>query len=153
VEFDRWQGAIPYEDLKVRDEPVFASFADRIRQFIGGTVRDPVLDAFWPRAGHRPAQVGSLGLRVSLARRGVEASWGVSNLELPLSTVCQTDSFLWFVSHLLAQLPRYWEIHNAALTAYRAAHRIRSRHHPVAALTRQDDWLEAPFWVWRASEP
>ena len=70
------------------------------------------------------------------ARREVEASWGVSNLELPLGLLCQTDSFLWFASHLIAQLPRYQEIHNACLAEYRVAHHIRSRHHPVAALAR-----------------
>ena len=75
------------------------------------------------------------------------------NLELPLSTICESDSFLWFASHLLAQLPRYRRVHNAALGEYRAAHGIRSRNHPVAALARQGDWLEAPFWVWRAEQP
>ena len=75
-------------------------------------------------------------MRFSLARRELEASWGVSNLEVPLSEVCQTDGFFWFVSHLLAQLPRYRQVHNDALDEYRAAHRIRSKNHPVAALAR-----------------
>jgi hypothetical protein len=92
-------------------------------------------------------------MRFSLARREIEASWGVSNLELPLGVLCQTHSFLWFASHLIAQLPRYQEVHNTCLAEYRAAHHIRSRHHPVAALTRTDDWLEAPFWAWRAGQP
>jgi hypothetical protein len=153
IEFDRWQGETPYEDLKVRDEPTFATFRDRVRQVLGETVKDPVLGEFWPRALRRRGETDSLGLRFSLARRELEGSWGVSNLEIPYSAVCQTDGFLWFASHLLAQLPRYHEIHNAALAAYRTIHRIRSHHHPVAALTRRDDWLEAPFWVWRASEP
>ncbi len=46
------------------------------------------------------------GLRFSLARRELEASWGVANLEVPLSEVCQTDGFYWFISHLLAHLPQ-----------------------------------------------
>src|SRR5262249_53144289 len=83
----------------------------------------------------------------------LEATWGVSNLEVPLGAVCETDGFLWFVSHLLAQLPRYLQIHNDALDDYRLVHRIRSRNHPVAALVRQGEWLEAPFWVWRKGAP
>ena len=51
-------------------------------------------------------------MRFALARRELEASWGVTNLEVPLSEVCQTDGFYWFVSHLLAQLPRYVRVHN-----------------------------------------
>ena len=77
----------------------------------------------------------------------------MSNLEVPLSEVCQTDGFYWFVSHLLAELPRYLQIHNDALSEYRAIHGIRSRNHPVAALARDGEWLEAPFWIWRARNP
>jgi hypothetical protein len=153
VEFDRWPGEIPYEDWNVRDESMFASFPDRVRRVLDGAAADPLLDDFWPRAAGRRGDVAGVGLRFGLARREIEAAWGVSNLELPLSAVCQTDSFLWFASHLIAQLPRYQAVHNECLARYRAAHHIRSRHHPVAALGRVDDWLEAPFWVWRAGEP
>ncbi len=58
----------------------------------------------------------------------------MTNLELPLGALCQTEGFLWFASHLIAQLPRYQEVHNTCLAEYRAAHHIRSRNHPVAAL-------------------
>jgi hypothetical protein len=153
VEFDRWRGEIPYEDWKVRDESVFETFPRRVHESFEGTVEDPLLDDYWPRALGRRAETDVLGLRFSLARREVEQSWGISNLEIPLGTVCQTDGFLWFASHLIAQLPRYQDVHNACLAEYRAIHRIRSRHHPVAALARRDDWLEAPFWVWRADQP
>ena len=33
-------------------------------------------------------------MRFSLARRELEESWGIANLEVPLSEVCQTDGFL-----------------------------------------------------------
>ena len=136
VEFDEWQGEIPYEDWNVRDESLFASFPDRVHEVLDGAVADPLLDDFWPRVIRRRGEVDAVGLRFSLARREIEAAWGVANLELPLGRLCQTDSFLWFASHLIAQLPRYQEVHNACLAEYRAAHHIRSRHHPVAALTR-----------------
>ena len=85
----------------------------------------------------RRGEADALGLRFALARREIEAEWGVANLEVPLGLVCQTDSFLWFASHLLAQLPRYQQVHNDCLAEYRAAHRIRSRHHP-GRRSRQD---------------
>jgi hypothetical protein len=153
VAFDAWHGEIPYEDWKVRDESSFATFPDRVHAALGGAVGDPLLDDFWPRAARRRGETDTVGLRFSLARREIEASWGVANLELPLGLLCQSDSFLWFASHLIAQLPRYQEVHNACLAEYRAAHQIRSRHHPVPALASQDDWLEAPFWVWRSAQP
>jgi hypothetical protein len=153
VEFDRWPGEVPYEDWNVGDESMFASFPERVREVLTGAVADPLLDDFWPRAIRRRGHVAGVGLRFALARREIEGSWGVSNLEVPLSALCQTDSFLWFASHVIAQLPRYQAIHNECLARYRAAHHIRSRHHPVAALGQEDGWLEAPFWVWRAARP
>ncbi len=153
VEFDRWPGEIPFEDWDVGDESMFASFPDRVGKVLDGAVADPLLADFWGRAVRRRADVRGVGMRFALARREIEAAWGVSNLELPLSSLCETDSFRWFASHLIAQLPRYQAIHNECLARYRAAHHIRSRHHPVAALGRLDDWLEAPFWVWRAGHP
>ncbi len=152
IDYDRWGGETPYEDLRVQDEGLFATFPGRVREFMGDAVAGQVLDDFWPLALARRGETSSLGERFSLARREVEASWGVSNLEVPLSSVCQTDGFSWFVCHLLAQLPRYVQIHNQALEEYRVAHGIRSKNHPVAALQRQGDWLEAPFWVWRRGD-
>jgi hypothetical protein len=153
VAFDEWPGEIPYEDVSVGDEGLFASFAGRTRAALPPTIDDPVLDAFWPHALAARDFTPRTGLRFAIARRAVEQSWGVRNIEAPLSLVCETEGFLWFVSHLLAHLPRFLSIHNAALARYRALYRIRSRHHPVPELGRQDDWLEAPFWVWRASRP
>jgi len=153
VEFDRSWGDVPFEDLAVQDEGLFSTFADRVRQVSGEAVAGSLLDDFWPRVLGRRGEANTAGLRFSLARRELEATWGVCNFEVPLSAVCQTDGFLWFVSHLLAQLPRYQQVHNRALFEYRAAHRIRSRNHPVAALEGQGEWLEAPFWVWRKGQP
>jgi hypothetical protein len=153
VDFDRWGGDIPYEDLRVQDEALFASFADRARGLMRNAVPGSLLDDFWPRALARRREFASPGLRFSLARHEIEGAWGTSNLELPLSAVCQTEGFLWFVCHLLARLPEYLRIHNDALAEYRAAHGIRSKNHPVSALAVQGDWLEAPFWVWRRENP
>ncbi len=153
VEFDRWESETPYEDWQATNEDDLATFAERVRLVMDGLVADPILDEFWPHVRRRSGDVGTIGLRFALARRELESSWGVHNLEVPLSSVCQSDSFLWFASHILAQLSRYRQVHNDALTEYRALHGIRSRNHPVAALTVHDDWVEAPFWVWRAQTP
>ncbi len=153
VEFDQWKGEAPYEDLIVRDESLFRSFADRVRSVLGGLVPDPILDDFWPRATRLAGDVPVLGKRLAIARRALEAEWGIHNLEVPLSALCGTEGFLWFVCHILAQLPRFQQIHNEALAEYRAQYGIRSTHHPVAALTVQGGWREAPFWVWRKGQP
>lgn len=153
LEYDDWAGEVPFEDLNVRDEAKYASFAGRVRETIGGLVSDPVIEEFWPLAVAQRVNTPRLGLRFASARRQLEESWGVRNLEVPLSALCETEAFLWFVTHILAQLPRFQAVHNAALARYRALYGIRSKHHPVPALGGRDGWLEAPFWVWRADEP
>jgi hypothetical protein len=153
VAFDEWAGEIPFEELKVRDEALFARFGQRVRGVLGGAVADPVIDVFWPRAVALGERTDRLGLRFALARRELEGSWGIHNLEVPLSTLCDTEAFLWFAAHLLAQLPRFQQIHNEALVRYRRLYKIRSKHHPVPALGGEGDWREAPFWIWHADRP
>jgi hypothetical protein len=153
IEFDDWAGELPYEDWNVREEGRFAGFPDRARETLGGHIPDPILDDFWPRALEARRVTDRAGLRFAAARRGLEADWGIHNAEVPLSSLCETEAFLWFASHLLAQLPRFLEIHNRSLDQYRRLYGIRSRHHPVPTLARDGEWLEAPFWVWRAAKP
>ena len=153
VAFDVWAGEVPYEDQTVQDEALFASFADRARSTLGGLVADPLLDDYWPRVLRRGESTDRVGLRFAQARHEVEAEWGAHNVEVPLGQVCESEAFLWFASHLLAHLPRFQATHNAALARYRAAYGIRSKNHPVPALARQGEWLEAPFWAWRAEAP
>jgi hypothetical protein len=153
LDYDEWAGEVPFEDLRVRDEGRFVSFGDRARRALEGLVADPVIDDFWPRAVAHRGATDRIGLRFAAARREVEASWGAHNLEFPLGAVCETEGFLWFASHILAQLPHFQRVHNDALARYRAVYGIRSRNHPVPALGRQGDWREAPFWVWREAVP
>lgn len=154
VDYDVWSDhETPFEDLSVESEEAFASFPERVRSVLGNLVADPLLNEFWPLATSRRDEIANVGARFVAARHAIESRWGTTNLEVPLSRICETDSFLWFLSHLLAQLPRFQAIHNAALAEYRRRHRIRSRHHPVPPLEARDGWLEAPFWAWRADRP
>jgi hypothetical protein len=153
IEFDRWEGEAPYEDLPVHDEAFFETFGDRVIKQLNGLVDRPLIQDLWPRVVARRDSALPLGLRLALARRDLEAEWGVSNLEIPISRLCQTEGFAWFTCHLLAHLPRYQQVYNEAFREYRALYGIRSKNHPVSALQKQGEWLEAPFWVWRAARP
>ncbi len=46
-------------------------------------IADPLLDDFWPRAIRRRGEVDAVGLRFSLARREIEAAWGVPTSRSP----------------------------------------------------------------------
>ena len=153
VPFDEWSGESPFEDLAVRDEGLFESFADRALALLDGLVPAPLLGLDWPTALAASEVTDRVGLRLAAMRRARESSWGVRNAEVPLGVVCETEAFLWFASHLLAHAGRFRDVHNAALDRYRDDHGIRSRNHPVPALAVEGDWVEAPFWCWRRSNP
>ena len=80
-------------------------------------------------------------------RRERERAWGCDNLELPVSRLSQTEAFALFAKHLLGDLPRFREVYNAAVRAYRAANGIRSANHPAPDLAEGEE----PFWVRTAS--
>ncbi len=152
ISFDQWAGPVPHEELSVRDEAMFARFPDTVEAETKTWPFRPVLSEFWRGAVAASTRTGNLGERLAAARRRLEERWNCRNLELPLSRLCQTESFAWFACHLLAHLPRFHAIHNDALKAFRKRHGIRSRHHPVPELGCDGDWLEAPFWAWRKGE-
>jgi hypothetical protein len=156
VAFDDWTGEAPFEDQQLRDPALFESFPRHVHGVLKDLVAQPLLDRFWSHVLSAPIGMPArdrVGRRFARARRLIEASWGFHNLEIPLSALCETEGFRWFACHLLAQLGRFRQVHNQALDRYRALYHIRSKNHPVAALGRQGDWLEAPLWVWRTTEP
>ena len=151
IPFDRWTSETPYEERSVGDETLFASLVERVEPvFRAGFV--PFLGAFWAAVRHQAKRTSLLGERLVAGRRHFERDWGCHNLELPVSRLCRTEPFAWFACHLLNDLPRFHPVYNDSVHDYRRAYGIRSRNHPVPDLDTQDDWLEAPFWAWRAGQ-
>jgi hypothetical protein len=151
--FDRAAEDVPYEERQVRDEGLFSTLPERAAAVTRGWRFRPILPVYWGEALRAARRTGLLGERMASSRRALERAWGCHNLELPLSRVCRTEPFAWFACHLLADLPRFHAIHNECLREYRRLYGIRSRAHPVPNLGKQDEWLEAPLWAWRANRP
>ncbi len=152
VAFDARRPVQPWEDAEVLDAGQFESFAERIAHTMGVDVSSLLLHEMWPDAVAQRDKSPRLVDCLTAARHRQERRWGLQNLELPISRLCETEPFLWFASHLLAQLPRFAACHNCVLEEYRELNHVRSRSHPVPALDSRDGWSEAPFWVWRRGE-
>ena len=150
VPFDRWNGETPYEERTIADLELFASFAARAGELLRGWHYEPMLPAFWVEVLRQAERTSILGECFAAARRTVERAWGCHNLEVPLSALCGAEPFAWFACDLLADLPRFHALYNAVVADYRRRHGIRDRNHPVPDLAVEGDWLEAPFWCWRA---
>jgi hypothetical protein len=150
VLFDRWTGAIPYEERTIADRALFDSFAARAGELMHDWPYEPLLPAFWAEVRRQAERTENLGECFAAARRTFERAWGCHNLEVPLSVLCTTEPFAYFACHILGNLPHFHSLYNAIVADYRRRHGIRDRQHPVPDLAADGDWLEAPFWIWQA---
>jgi hypothetical protein len=73
--------------------------------------------------------------------------------ELRMSQLCQTPAFRTFAATILLDPRRCAQFYNAAQTAYRQRHRVRSRGRPVPPLAVHENAVEVPLWVLRAGQP
>ena len=163
VLFDEIAAEVPFEERPLLSRDMFDSFAERIQEtfqpLLGNDSRfeyTPIIERLWPlaqQARNRSNEETSLGWILSEARHRLEGELGLRTLEVPLSTLCDGQAFRWFAAALLADLPRLAGDYNALLAEYRLVNHVRSRSHPVPDLAREDDWLEAPFWIWTVENP
>lgn len=149
IPFDDPRPSQPWEDARIFNRDLFDSFAKRVERGMARWGIAPLVAELWPAAVRHAERSNLLVDCFTAARNQCERKWGTSNLELPLSRMCRLDSFLWFVAHLLAHLPRFHGIYNDVVHEYRVLNKVRSKNHPVPDLRATDGWLESPFWVWR----
>jgi hypothetical protein len=152
VHFDADRPRGPWEENAILDRAVFESLGQRVCDLLKPWGITPVLREQWPDAVRASQRFDLLSDCLIASRVRLERRWGVYNLELPISRMCELDPFLWFACHLLAHLPRFVAVHNQVLAEYRQVNHIRSRTHPVPELKSKGDCYEAPFWVWRRGD-
>ena len=153
IPFDRPDPKIPYEERRIEDRELFATFGRRVVEHMAPLVADPLIGSIgrwfglglripttWCVPGPGTASVG--GSCVGVGDAGGSAKQRVHG-----------EAFQWFARHLLARLPEFRAIHNEAVREYRRTHHVRSLSHPVPELAEEGSWLEAPLWVWTAGEP
>ncbi len=149
VNFDSAQPQQPWEELSITDRELFESFAERVSKEMANWEIEPLLNQMWPDAVEASQRTDSTVECLSACRIQQERRWGVNNLELPLSQICQTKSFLIFVKHLLVHAEQFHTSYNAIVESYRKENGIRNDRHPVPNLHRINDSFELPFWFWR----
>jgi len=144
---------VPFEERQILRCDVFRRFGRRAADQLAPLVPDPLVRDYWPLAVERAASASNLGECLAQARHRLEGQWGLETLELPQSRVCNLPAFAWFTAYVLAELPRFAAAYNAAVEEYRQVHRVRNAAHPVPNLAAEENWLEAPFWIWTADDP
>lgn len=149
IPFDTPRAAQPWEEALLRDRTTFEQFGSQIHRTIKENWGyDPLIASSWDAAIAVSKESARLCDALTATRVKLERKWGVRNLELPMSRLCETDSFLWFVAHLMMRHRELFAIYNQTVADYRRYHRIRNPTQPVPDLERADGWFELPFWVW-----
>jgi hypothetical protein len=151
--FDRPDGRLPFEERRILDPCLFASFGRRAARRIAPLVPEPLVARFWPLVLERARHVDRLGYCLAQARHQLEGQWGLQTLELPQSAVCDSEPFQWFLVHMFANMERFRHCYNQAVQEYRLANGIRNAAHPVPDLVADGPWIEAPLWTWTAEQP
>ncbi|MEW4487220.1 hypothetical protein AB1L42_04015 [Thalassoglobus sp. JC818] len=148
LSFDQPQPQQPWEELKILDRELFDTFGDRVVDAMSTWGIEPLIADVWPAAVESAKQSNSMARALSAARMSQEREWGLGNLELPLSELCQTDCFLKFAAHLIENAEAFHSAYNQIVTDYRRIHGIRNDRHPVPNLESGADGLELPLWYW-----
>jgi hypothetical protein len=178
VEYDDPSAEIPFEERLIRNQEVFASFVNRLRDatplalgdlktLLASRIwpllqevrnRPPILPEvhtdFWDWARQTPiGHTDNLGRKLAEAKHRYEDLAGLRTLEFPLSLVSRLEGFRNFAMHLFGRSNEFLPAYNAAVQEYRTVNRVASRSHPVPALEQDGEWTEVPFWIWTAEDP
>ncbi|MFL5329967.1 MAG: hypothetical protein ACJ8C4_13765 [Gemmataceae bacterium] len=147
VPFDEGVAEVPFEEATVREQQTFREFAEHVSELTKDWPEQPIATDFWREV----LSVNSplIGERIATARRAFEVRMGHSNPEISVSRSCCSWAFGMYMAAILLDLPRFHAIHNRSVHAFRKAHGVRSRNHPVPDLASDSEWYEAPFWIWR----
>ena len=162
IDIDAPAAMMPYEMRSIVDESLFASFADRANKRMNdccssvGRSFDPLVTRLWEHVKSVRKSLGdstSLGAILAAGRHRLEAEVGLQTLEVPVSSIAQTEAFCHFAATTMSEQGRFNDSYNARLLEYRRLHGIRSSSHPVPELEQVDGWMETPFWVWDDDQP
>ena len=152
VPFDKWEGEIPYEERAVVDESVLADFPARVRATMSRLPFEPIVSEYWEHVLEAANVTSNLGERLAFGRRKLEQQFGIQNVEVPLSHLCRSRSFLLLIGEVITRLADFQSIYNTSLAEYRQKYKVRSRHHPATDLDKDNDWRETPFWIWHPND-
>lgn len=91
-------------------------------------------------------QADNIAELVTFARRRYEASAGTDYLEVPVTGIARTASFLRFVADIALSAERFAAAYNAELAEYRALTKTRSAAQPFPDLGMSEGAVELPMW-------
>jgi len=145
--FDQFSDPVPFENRDAIDRELLASFPSRVGDRISNIIEEPLVNEIWPDVMSAVDGGKTLGSAFAEARHKLELRWGLRTVEVPLSQLCATESFRWFVFSMLLNGEALATSYNRRLQEYRDVHRLRSAAQPLPNLHQKEGWNESPFWL------
>jgi len=144
--------AQPWEERQLQNDELFESFPERVSAALAPWNLESDLSQSWSAALETRSRTRSTASLLTACRVAEERSWDVTNLELPVSEMCQTEPFLAFAQHVIQHHERFFSLYNSSVHWYRKQYRVRNHRHPVPDLEQLEDQFELPFWYWEPGE-
>lgn len=145
--FDQDNSGMPYEDWMIKNHEIFDRFSEHLKQITANWENIPMGVSFWQDVSKAVATGLKPGLAFTHARRKWEQHLGCNNLELPVSTLCGTNSFSLFAMDIISKAESFANLFNQAVATYRTKHGLKSKNHPFPDLGIAKGWAETPFWL------
>ena len=145
--FDKDNSGMPYEDWTIKNHEIFNRFSEHLKGLTSDWESIPMGVTFWQDVSKAVATGLKPGLAFTHARRKYEQHLGCNNLELPVSTLCGTNSFSLFAMDIISKAEAFANLFNQAVATYRTKHGLKSKNHPFPDLGVAKGWAETPFWL------
>jgi len=153
VAYDQAGARCPWEMTNIRSKQTFASFDQRLTDQLCPFVQDPLVNVFWKYVLNASENGKNIGLSFSEARHRLEEQAGLQLLDVPWSSLSQTQWYVHFVAEILLRASEFRTVYNSEVERYRKSHKIRSTSHPVPNLESENGWIEVPFWIYTTENP
>ncbi|MCF7958349.1 MAG: hypothetical protein K9M57_07875 [Phycisphaerae bacterium] len=97
-------------------------------------------------------QGGGLVDLMTRLNRQIAKTFDVDWLDLPVSLMSNSASFMGFAADMIFQPVKVWQCYNDALGDFRRHEKIKDLTHPMPDLIRGNKIIETPFWAFEAGQ-
>ena len=144
---------LAFEEIRYTDSTQLPAFKERVLKSLHNPVMKKTFEDFMNVVIKLSEETLQFSDLFTYARHAFLTRFGINNLEVPVSHISETDSFLNFFLHITANSRCFVDIYNTNLREYRTLKKISSKANPLPDLMEKGFVVEIPFWMWKRDEP
>ena len=153
IEFMPRTHNLAFEEIGHTDPKQLNAFQEYVLRVISNPDMKETFNNFMDIATRLCEKTQSVSDLFTYAKSVYLKRFGINNLDIPVSLICRTESFLNFFLHIVGNIKNFAKIYNAKLDEYRRLKKTRSKANPLPNLEEKEDVIELPFWIWKENGP